>query len=111
MTLSSENPYLDDPERPIYAVCRLMRQLPDDITNVGMITKDQSLMAAAVSEYAHAIVKMVDQGLEEIEKLRNNKPCNENNLDELLQHLRLESEFMVETAQDYFVVSIQICRR
>jgi hypothetical protein len=49
------NPYLLKQDHPIYAVCKLMQELPADITNTGRLTQDQSHMAAAVAFYADVI--------------------------------------------------------
>jgi urease gamma subunit len=100
-----QNPYLNDPDRPIFAVCRLMRLLPDDIANARTLTPDQAQMAHAVAFYAHEIQRTVVSGLAEIGKLMHESAstCADSmpNIGRLIKHLGVEAEFMQDAAQEY----------
>jgi hypothetical protein len=110
---TSHNPYLNDPDRPIFAVCRLMRQLPDDITNARKLTPDQAQMAHAVAFYAHEIQRTVVSGLAELGKLmhESESTCADSmpNLGRLIKHLSVEAEFMQDAAQDYKDAAMEAC--
>jgi hypothetical protein len=110
---SHHNPYLNEPDRPIYAVCRLMRQLPDDITNAGQLTRDQSQMAEAVAFYAELTYETLIDGLAEIGKLMHkaSSGCADSMLlGRLIQHLTTEAQFMREASANYGDASVQPCR-
>jgi hypothetical protein len=106
------NPYLDEPNRPIYAVCRLMQQLPADITNVGPLTRDQLLMAAAVAFYAEITYETVIDGLAEIGRLMHaSSGCADSMpLGRLIQHLSVEAQFMRQAFANYEDASMELCR-
>jgi hypothetical protein len=101
----SSNPYLNEPDRPIVAVCQLMRQLPNDITNAPTLTLEQGQKAHAVAFYADATHRTVLRGLAEIGKLMGEPAfaCADgiSPLGDLIQHLSVEAELMQDTAQDY----------
>lgn len=110
-----KNPYLNDRDRPIYAVFRLVQQLPSDITNAGPLTHDQSQMAAAVAFYAEAAYKIIFDGLAEIGKLISDVTTDYADrvphLGGLIRHLSIEAQFMQETAADYRDAAMQPCRK
>ena len=112
---SGRNPYLNDRDRPLYAVCRLVQHLPADITNAGPLTHDQSQMAAAVAFYAEAAYKTVLDGLTEIGKLISDVTSDYADrlphLGGLIRHLSVEAQFMQETAADYRDAAMQPCRK
>jgi hypothetical protein len=108
------NPYLNEPDRPMFAVCKLMRQLPDDITNAPALTLEQVQKAHAVAFYAHATHRTVLRGLAEIGKLMGESTFASADgispLGDLIQHLSVEAELMQDTAQDYKDAAREACR-
>ena len=112
--MNQQNPYLDEPDRPIIAIFRLMWQLPDDITNAGELTPDQAQMALAVASYAHETKITLIRGLAEIGKLMHEAgPESGDSLPHfgrLIQHLAVEAEFMQDTAFDYRDAVKEFCR-
>jgi hypothetical protein len=107
------NPYLNDPDRPIYVVCYLMQQLPADITNAGPLTQGQSLMAEAVAYFADVTHETVLGGLAEIGKLMSDVTSNYADsmphLGRLIQHLSVEAQFMQEAAANYRDAAMGLC--
>jgi hypothetical protein len=112
---SYRNPYLNEPERPIHAVCRLMQELPPDITNAGQLTQDQSQMAAAVAFYADVVCETVIGGLVEIGRLMHEPDAGHAdgmpNLGRLIQHLSVEVQCMQAASADYRAASMEPCRQ
>lgn len=103
------NPYLGEPEVSI-AVHRLMRRLPDDITNVGALTLDQAQMAEALSQYANATAVIIVEGISEIAtlvKAMENQQAMAPNLRRLLAFLRDECTFLLDASVEYFSVSME----
>jgi hypothetical protein len=107
-----QNPHLTEPDRPIYAVCRLMRQLPDDITNARALTHDEAQKAAAVEFYSDAIRQTIAQGVLEIGGyLQESKPdfaATMPHFAALLQYLGVESQCMREISADYGAASAEL---
>jgi hypothetical protein len=107
-----QNPHLTEPARPIYAVCRLMRQLPDDITNARALTHDEAQKAAAVEFYSDAIRQTIAQGVLEIGGyLQESKPdfaATMPHFAALLQYLGVESQCMREISADYGAASAEL---
>jgi hypothetical protein len=108
-----DNPYLNETDRPIDAICRLMRQLPDDITAAGPLTHDQSQMAEAVAFYTELTYQTAIDGLAEIGKLMraSGSACLDNiSLGRLIQHLSVEAQCMQEASANYRDASMELCR-
>jgi hypothetical protein len=108
------NPYLNEPDQPIIAIFRLMRQLPDDITNAGSLTHDQAQMAFAVASYATDTHITLVRGLAEIGKLMHEAGPDSGDrmphFGPLIQHLAVEAEFMWDTACHFRDVVKEYCR-
>jgi hypothetical protein len=106
-----QNPYLTEPDRPFYGFCRLMRQLPDDITNARVLTRDEALMAHAVAVYADDIAKTIAQGVLEIGTfMQTAQPgfaASMPHFAKLLHHLGVQSHFVREAAADYWDAAVQ----
>ncbi len=109
------NPYLNDRDRPIHAVFRLVQHLPADITNAGPLTHHQSQMATAVAFYAEKSYETVLDGLAEIGKLLSEVTADYADrlphLGDLIRHLSVEAQFMQETAADYRDAAMQPCQK
>jgi hypothetical protein len=99
---SPKNPYLNDPDRPIYAICSLMQQLPANITDAGALTRNQVQMALALAHYADVTGETALAGLAELGKLMHESAstCADSMppLGRLIQHLSVEAQLMREIA-------------
>jgi hypothetical protein len=97
-----KNPYLNDPDRPIYAICSLMQQLPATMPDAGALTRDQVQMAVALAHYADVTGDTALAGLAELGKLmhESESPCADSmpHLGRLIQHLSVEAQLMREIA-------------
>jgi hypothetical protein len=108
------NLFMNDPDRPIYAVGSLMQFLPAEITDIKGLTPKQSKMAAAVAHYAAIIYDTNIDGIAEIGKLMHKAgsecPVSMSVLGRLIQHLSYEAQFMQQAAQDYGDASNEPCK-
>jgi hypothetical protein len=112
---SHTNPYLNDSDRAIFTFYRLMRQLPDDITNASPLTFDQTQMAFAVAFYAREMHEILVRGLVEISRLMPESDSEYGDgilaLGQMIRHLNVEAEFMQEVASDYRDVALEYCAK
>lgn len=98
-----------------YPLGRLMQLLPGDITNVDSLTPEQGNMCRAVSEYAAQAHKTISDGLEAIDALAGKLYERElgnlmPDLNEFMDYLESEAEFMECNKNDYGSAAICIRR-
>jgi hypothetical protein len=95
-----------------FPLCKLLQQLPGDITNQPHLTPEQGNMCIATSQFAERAYVTLTTGLSALAMLMNPNPSEPApNLYPLMDYLQAEAQFMHECSADYRDAAMNIARK
>lgn len=117
--MKNQNPFFKNPERPVYEIGGLLRQLPDGLVP-SELTPETRLVAEAIRDHAMNGVSSVFTSVQALGELMTIAAGNDKeeisaqcqmNIAFLFQNLGSEGQFMAETENSMrYLLSINSCQ-